>query len=387
MTELCIISTTPASIKTFFGKQLSFLQDNGFEITVITSPGGSGYDFGELSDDIKLKTVKMSRTIKPLEDFKAFIKILMIIKQNEFGIVQYTTPKAALLGSVASWWAKVPVRLYLMWGLYYVKLSGIKKFIFKSIEKIICKLSTAIAPDSKGNLELAIKEGLCKAGKIGVVGHGSANGVDTERFDPARLSDEGKRIREELQISNESKLFGTIAEFVGDKGINELIEAFDIVSKSNPEVYLLYIGQTIGKDPVKESTLEAIKNNPKIIHLGWQTEPEKYLAAMDIFILPTYREGFGVVNIEASAMGLPVISTDVPGPQESILNDETGLLVPAKKVEPLAEAMKDLLDRPILVKRMGEAGRQRVLEFYEQKQLWAEIIMHRQKLLKESGIL
>ncbi len=385
MIKLCIISTIPTTIKVFFGDQLRFLQDNGFEITVITSSGGSSQDFGgALPDGVKLETVNMGRTIKPLEDLKVFFQILKIIKQGKFDIVQYVTPKVAPLGSVASWWAKVPVRLYLMWGLYYITLSGIKKFIFKTIEKIVCKFSTAIAPDSKGNVKLAIEEGLCKADKIGVVGHGSANGVDTERFDPVRLYEDGRRIRKELNIPDEAKVFGCIAAIVGDKGVNELVEAFNEISKKYPDTYLLYIGQTTEKDPVKQSTLETMKNHSRIIHLGWQTEPEKYLTAMDIFVLPTYREGFGVVNIEASAMALPVISTDVPGPQESIVNDETGILVPAKQVGPLKEAMKDLLGRPSYAKKLGKAGRKRVQELYEQKKLWQLIIKHRLALLEKS---
>lgn len=382
MTKLCIISTIPTTIKAFFGEQLKFLKDNGFDITVITSSAVSSQDYGKgLPEGIKLQTVKMSRTISPLADFKAFSEISKIIKDGNFDIVQYVTPKAALLGSVASWRTKVPVRLYLMWGLYYVTQTGFKKFMFKTIEKIVCKCSTAIAPDSKGNVKLAVEEGLCKADKIGVVGHGSANGVDTDKFNPDKLSQDGKKIRINLGIPEKVRVFGCIAAIVGDKGINELIEAFDDISKKYPEVYLLYIGQTTEKDPVKNSTIEIMRNNSKIIHLGWQSEPEKYLAAMDIFVLPTYREGFSVVNIEASAMALPVISTDVPGPQESIVNGETGILVPAKQVQPLIDAMKDLLGRPLRAKKLGEAGRKRVQEFYEQKKLWDNILQHRLKLL------
>ena len=387
MTKLCIISTIPATIKAFFGRQLSYLTENGFDVKVITSSAVSAQDYGgSLPECVKLRTVEMSRTISPLADFTAFREILKIIRAGNFDIVQYVTPKAALLGSLASWRAKAPVRLYLMWGLYYVTQTGFKKFMFKIIEKIVCKCSTAIAPDSKGNVKLVVEEGLCKAGKIGVVGHGSANGVDTERFDPVRLYEAGGRIRKELNIPDDAKVFGCIAAIVGDKGVNELIEAFEIVSKSNSEACLLYIGRAAEKDPVKDSTLETMKNNPKIIHLGWQTEPEKYLAAMDIFVLPTYREGFGVVNIEASAMGLPVISTDVPGPKESIIDGKTGILVPAKQVGPLVKAMKDLLGRPSYAKTLGEAGRQRVQGFYEQKKLWQLIIEHRLSLLEACGL-
>ena len=286
-----------------------------------------------------------------------------------------------MLGSLSSWFAKVPVRLYLMWGLYYVTQKGFKKHLFKLIEKVVCKCSTAIAPDSKGNVKVAVEEGLCKPEKIGVVGHGSANGVDTARFDPVKFSVIRDNLRKELSIPEKATVFGCIAPTVGDKGINELIEAFDRISKKYLNAYLLYIGQVAQKDPVKESTLKLIEEHEKIVHLGWQSEPEKYMSAMDIFVLPTYREGFGVVNIEASAMELPVISTDVPGPQESIVDGETGILVPVKQVEPIKQAMAKLIEQPLYAKKLGKAGRIRVQNYYDQKWLWERILDHKLSLL------
>jgi glycosyltransferase involved in cell wall biosynthesis len=386
MIKLCLVATIPATVKVFFGDQLLFLQEHGYQITVITSPEGGCQNIEKsLPDGITVEYISISRTIKPLEDLKALWKITRIIRDNHFDIVQYVTPKGALFGSIASWMAKVPVRLYLMWGLYYVTQTGFRRFVYKTIERLICGCSTAIAPDSKGNVALAVEEGLCNADKISIVGHGSANGVDTTRFDPDRLAQTRKEIRKDCHIPDSAIVFGCIAAIVGDKGINELIESFERVSQDNPHAYLLYIGQTTEKDPVKPSTLELMKANPRIIHLGWQTEPEKYLAAMDIFVLPTYREGFGVVNIEASAMALPVISTDVPGPQESIVHGETGILVPARSVEPLANAMKDLMGRPSYLQKLGRAGRKRVQDFYEQKKLWQAILEHKQSLLHKAG--
>lgn len=386
MIRLCIISTIPTTIRAFFGDQLKFLQENDYDVTIITSSAISLQDFGkDFPKGVKLYTVKMSRTISPLDDLRAFREISKLIEQGSFDIVQYVTPKAALLGSLASWRAKVPVRLYLMWGLYYITQVGFKRFIFKTIEKIVCKCSTTIAPDSKGNVKLAVEEGLCKADKIGVVSHGSANGVDTERFDPDRLAPFREDIRNKHQIPLDAFVFGTIAAIVGDKGINELIAAFVEIAEKYPNTYLLYVGQTAEKDPVKPETLEQIDNHKRIIHVGWQSEPEKYMAAMDVFVLPTYREGFGVVNIEASAMRLPVISTDVPGPQESIINGETGVLVPAREVPPLIEAMKMLMGRPLCLKKFGDAGRKRVQDLYEQKKLWLAILEHRKELLLKTG--
>jgi glycosyltransferase involved in cell wall biosynthesis len=272
-----------------------------------------------------------------------------------------------------------------MWGLYYVTQTGFKKFVFKTIEKIVCSCSTAIAPDSKGNCSFAVEEGLCERNKIEVVGDGSANGVDTSRFNPYELRKYAGDIRKELGIPADAYVLGSIAALVRDKGVNEMVAAFVGVAREYSNAYLLIIGQTVEKDTVGKETLEQIGHHERIINIGWQKEPEKYLAVMNAFVLPTYREGFGVVNVEASAMELPVISTDVPGPNESIVDGETGLLVPARAVVPLEEAMKRLLENRDLSKRLGVAGRQRVIERYEQKRLWKAIVEHRQRLLLQSG--
>jgi glycosyltransferase involved in cell wall biosynthesis len=386
MIKLCIITTVPGTIRVFFGDQLHYLQNHGYEITVITSADKSDHNIGQcIPEGVKIHSVQMSRTIKLLDDLKAIYKIIGILRNEKYDIVQYVTPKAALFGSFASWIVKVPVRLYLMWGLYYITQRNIKKYVFKCIEKIVCRLSTTITSDSKGNVKIAVEEGLCKADKIAVVGHGSANGVNTERFDPDKLAPFRDEIRKKHEIPLDAFVFGTIAAIVGDKGINELIAAFVEIAGIHPNTYLLYVGQTAEKDPVKPETLKQIDNHKRIIHVGWQAEPEKYMAAMDVFVLPTYREGFGVVNIEASAMRLPVISTDVPGPQESIVNGETGILVPAKETVPLMDAMKTLLGRPMYIKKLGVAGRKRVQEYYEQKILWQAILEHRKGLLLKTG--
>jgi glycosyltransferase involved in cell wall biosynthesis len=383
---MCIVATLSATVKAFWGDQLRFLQDNGFEITIVASLKEGMEPFQEgFPENVKIIYVKMSRTVKPIEDVMAIKKIAAVLREGKFDLVQYVTPKGAMFGSISSRFAKVPVRLYLMWGLYYTTQSGLKRCFFKYIEKLVCRLSTAIAPDSKGNLKLAVDEGLCNADKISVVGNGSANGVDTERFDPDRLAPYRNEIRKKHAIPQDAFVFGTVANVVRDKGINELIEAFNAVAKRNPKVYLLGIGEIPEKNPVTSTTLDLINNHERIIYIGKQTEIEKYFTAMDVFVLPTYREGFGVVNIEASAMRLPVISTDVPGPQESIVHEETGLLVLPKQVQPLTAAMETLLNQPIMAKKLGESGRKRVEQVYDQKRLWQLIVEHRKKLLLDTA--
>ena len=388
MIRLCIATTIPEMINAFWNKQLNFLQKNGYEITLVASEPSNDKEkafVDNLPEGVRYEAVTMTRVIQPWQDLKAFLRLYHIFKKGRFDIVQYTTPKVSLLGSVAAWLARVPVRLYLMWGLYYVTHTGSRKFMFKTFENIVCGCSTAIAPDSKGSCKFAVERGLCKSDKISIVAQGSANGVDVDVFDPEKLKGKGQDIRKQLNIPDNATVFGCVAAIVGDKGINELVEAFADVAKSKPNAFLLYIGQTAEKDPIKDQNLELLSSHDKIINLGWQSEPQNYMAAMDIFVLPTYREGFGVVNIEASAMALPVISTDVPGPRESIVDGQTGLLVPARTVEPLILAMRKLSDDRELAYKLGQAGRQRVLDNYEQKMLWNKILEHRKLLLSRTS--
>jgi glycosyltransferase involved in cell wall biosynthesis len=386
MIKICIVSTTSTTITAFFGEQLNFLQQQGFDVTVVTATNATTQNFGNsIPENIKLLSIPMSRKISPLEDIKALTAMTKIMKSEQFDIVQYVTPKGALLGALSSLIAKVPVRLYLMWGLYYVTQKGIKKTIFKAVERLVCSCSTTIAPDSQENCEVAVAEGLCGKDKIGIVGCGSANGVDVKYFDPEKYKNHKLEIRSKHQIPEDAFVFGTIAAITGDKGVNELIESFVEVEQKTENTFLLFIGDVTEKDPVSDKTLLTIKEHPGIIHVGWQKNPPEYLAAMDVFVLPTYREGFGVVNVEASAMKLPVISTNVPGPREAIEDDVTGILVPARQTRPLINAMIRLKGDPELRKRMGESGRQRVLEKFEQKKLWKAIVEHRRNLLKAVG--
>lgn len=256
MIRLCIITTVPSTIKVLFSDQLDFLRSNGFDVTVITSGRTAGYEnLGrDLPASASYKSVSMSRLVRPWEDTKAFFAILGILRAGRFDIVEYTTPKAAILGSAAAWLLRVPVRLYLMWGLYYVTQTGLKRSIFKLFEKIICFFSTDVSPDSFGNRDFAVREGLCRADKLSVVSHGSTNGVDVERFNPVRLTASRSSIRSELKIPPDAKVFGTICSIVTDKGVNETVEAFLKIHRQFPNSYLIIIGCTTEKDPVKAST-------------------------------------------------------------------------------------------------------------------------------------
>jgi len=379
-TKLCILATVPISIISFYGRQLDYLSDKGFEVTVITSP-----DHGmekRISTRSRLVLVPMTRTISPLRDAIAFFRILHCIGTGAFDIVQYSSPKAALLGSVAALLCRVPVRLYLMWGIYYTGQRGIKRAIMKGVERLICFCSTHVAPDSKGNRQFAIEEKLCPAHKLEVVGKGSANGVDLERFNPLSLEEKRMQIRQHYGIPPDACVFGFVGRLQYEKGINELVVAFIDMSRKKQDIYLLLVGPKEGDSAqYMPEVNSALSENPRIICAGYQEHPNEYMAAMDIFVLPSYREGFGIVTIEASAMKLPVITTDIPGPRDAVVNNSTGILVPVKSIASLRHAMEQLFNDPILRKQLGIAGREWAKNF-EQNKLWQDILTHRLGLLK-----
>jgi glycosyltransferase involved in cell wall biosynthesis len=296
-------------------------------------------------------------------------------------MIQYSTPKAALISSLAGFIAGIPVRLYCQWGIYYVGVNGPVQKVFKLIEKLTCFCSTDIAPDSNGNLEFAIGEGLYQRSKGGVVYNGSANGVNLNKFDIAQKKIWRNDVRAELNLNKGSFVYGFIGRITRDKGINELINAFQQLAQNDSGLFLILIGMEEEKHGLNLPVIEAIHHHPQIITLGRKTNPQEYIAAMDVVVLPSYREGFGIVAIEAQAMGVPVITTDIPGPQDAIINGETGMLIPAADEESLMAAMHKLKNNQDLLKSMGDKAILLVRENFEQGIFWEKVLEHRMSLL------
>jgi glycosyltransferase involved in cell wall biosynthesis len=381
--RLCIIATVPISINAFYGKQLEYLHQKGFDITVVTSPDA---DFiSKLPSFIKGRCVPMIRGMSPLKDLVALFRVIKHVYRGKFDIVQYNSPKAALLGSLASYFCRVPVRLYLMWGIYYTGQKGWRRLLMKWVEKVACFCSTNISPDSQSNCIFAADERLCPSSKITLVGKGSANGIDLERYNDLLYLEKTCMIRNECGIPGDATVVGFLGRLTRDKGINELVKAFELISISEPNTYLLMVGPWEAKNQDLEVSVESlIRDCKRVRWLGYKEDAERYMSIMDIFVLPSYREGFGVVNIEAAAMGLPVVATDVPGARDSVIDGETGLLVPPRNVQELANAIKKLIDDKGIREEMGARGRENA-KLYEQKKHWGYIFDHRLTLLRNKG--
>ena len=296
-------------------------------------------------------------------------------------MIQYSTPKAALISSLAGFIAGIPIRLYCQWGIYYVGINGLAKKVFKLIEKLTCFCSTDIAPDSRGNLEFAISEGLYPCKKGSVVYNGSANGVNLNKFDIAKKNIWRNDLRAELKLNEGNFVYGFIGRITKDKGINELVNVFQRLAQNDSGLFLILIGMEEEKHGLDLAVIESIHHHPQIITLEWKANIEEYMAAMDVMVLPSYREGFGVVAIEAQALGVPVITTDIPGPRDAIINGKTGILIPAADGESLMAAMHKLKNDQDLLKTMGDKGILFVRENFEQGMFWEKVLEHRMSLL------
>ena len=380
MKKICFITTVSRTLNSFVMNTAKYIHENtDWDITFICN-----YDkqFEEkLPDYIHYVPVKMERGIN-LGGIKAIAEMKRIFKREKFDLIQYSTPNASLYASVAGKLAKVPVRLYCQWGMAFVGFSGIKHSVFKLMEKFICKLSTWVEPDSKSNLKFSHEQGLYPKDKGSVIWNGSACGVNLNKFDISQKSDYRKAIRSQYKIPEDAFVYGFVGRITRDKGINELLSAFKQLSPENS--YLMLVGNEEINKNIDLDLFNWSKSAENIIYTGSTSVVEQYLSAMDVYILPSYREGFGSCVIEAEAMGLPVIVSNIPGPTDAMLKDETGLVVEKADVKSLKEAMERIRTDGELYQSLASNTLAFAENNFEQGKLFEHILDDRKKLLGEN---
>ena len=378
MKKICFVTTISATLDSFVLNTAKYMHENtDWDITFICN-----YDkqFEEkLPDYIHYIPVKMERGIS-LGGIKAIAEMKRIFKREKFDLIQYSTPNASLYASVAGKLAKVPVRLYCQWGMVFVGFLGIKRLIFKLEEKLVCKLSTWIEPDSKSNLKFSHEQGLYPKDKGSVIWNGSACGVNLRKFDISQKSDYRKAIRSQYKIPEDAFVYGFVGRITRDKGINELLSAFKQLSPENS--YLMLVGREEIDKNIDLDLFNWSKSVENVIYTGSTSVVEQYLSAMDVYILPSYREGFGSGVIEAEAMGLPVIVSNIPGPTDAMLRDETGLVVEKADVKSLKEAMEIIRDDRELYQSLASNTHSFAEENFEQMKLFEHILDDRKVLIQ-----
>ncbi|MBA2662011.1 MAG: glycosyltransferase family 4 protein [Bradymonadaceae bacterium] len=366
--------TTVAESFIFLRGQIAFMKEQGYEIHAISSPSSLLDEFAE-REGVKVYPVEMARKITPLKDLQALYKIQSILHQIKPDIVHAHTPKGGLLGMLAATMARAPQRIYHMRGLPMMTAQSRKRRLLSFTEQISCTAAHQVICVGPSLREVAIAERLCAGTKITVLGAGSGNGVDAAGlFNPARLAPDARNARRaELGIGPDALVIGFVGRIVRDKGVFELVEAWKSLREGYPDLHLVVVGPFEAQDPVPAATEAVLRGDEKIHLVGYTKDTASMYATMDLVVLPTYREGFPNVPLEAAAMELPVVATRIPGCVDAVEDGVTGTLVDARDTRALRSAIARYLDEPELRASHGLAGRTRVLRDFIQARIWSDL--------------
>jgi glycosyltransferase involved in cell wall biosynthesis len=376
--KLMLITTAPETLYYLLANQIKSFTAEGFQIYLVTSKGEwISSEQVSLKYNLSVTTIPFSRRFSPLRDCWILMKMVLLLHKVKPDIMHVSTPKASLISSIAGWITKVPLRIYTIRGLIYYGKKGIWKTILMNLERITCRLVHVCTINSRSNLEYIIKHSISTHNKVRILGNGSSQGVDAQNlYNPDRITEKEKLvIRDKYLIPNNYCIFGFVGRIVRDKGIEELLDAWDVVQKEIPSSQLLIIGpEHEPRDNIGKNYLNKLKNDPTITFCGSVVSPLKYYAIMDIFVFPSHREGFPNVVLEASAMGLPVITTNAPGCVDSIVDKETGEIFSTGNTDELINKMVLLGKNQQLRRNYGEQARCRVLSDFRPEDISKALI-------------
>ena len=373
------VTTVPMTLRCLSG-QPEFMRRAGFEVHVVSSPGEELQGFAEREGAIP-HAVPMLRRITPLRDLAALLRLWRIFRVIGPAVVDAHTAKAGLLGMLAAWLAGVPVRIYHLHGLAFVTRKGLQRSFLRWTETIAALASHRVLCVSHSIREVAIAEGICPADKIRVLLGGSINGVDADgRFKPPDLA---VRVasRKEYGIGDNCRVIGFIGRLVREKGIVELVDAWRLLRSEFDDLHLLVVGPTEAEHPMSKDTELALQSDPRIHLVGLNWDTPRLYAAMDLVVLPTYREGFPVVPLEAASMGLPVVATRIPGCTDAVQDGVTGTLVPPWDSRALSEAIRHYLCSSHLRCVHGDAARAHVIREFRQEKFWGAMAAEYRSLM------
>jgi glycosyltransferase involved in cell wall biosynthesis len=375
------VTTVPDSLL-FLRGQVRRMAGEGIRLSFISSPGPELEAFGR-EEGAVVVGVPMPRRIAPTEDLRALVALVAALRRLRPDLVHAHTPKGGLLGTLAALLAGVPHRVYHLRGLPLLGLEGWRRALLTATEWVSCHAATHVIAVGPSLREEALRLRLVEAGRVEVLGHGSGQGVDLARFDPAAV--DGAAVRRELGLDADAPVAAFVGRLVGDKGIRELVEAWRSRDRSLGAARLLLVGKYEARDPVPEPVRRAIEDDPSILHLGFRRDLPGLYAASDVVVLPTRREGFPNVPLEAMAMGKPVITTDAIGARDAVRDGETGICVPVGEVAPLRLALEGYLGAPARAAADGAAGRDWVERCFRREDVLEHLARRYRSLLEGEG--
>lgn len=380
--KLIRITTIPGSLRGLLKGQLKFMSENGYEVIGVSSAGEALEDVRK-NEGVETITIEMTRTISPVKDLKALIQLTRLFKKEKPQIVHTHTPKAGTVGMFAAKLAGVPHRLHTVAGLPLLVVKGKKRKLLNFVEKWTYSNATMIYPNSFGLYDIILENKFTTKEKLKVLGKGSSNGIDTSHFNPELITEEKKKeLKNSLEIKPEDFVYVFVGRIVKDKGINELVQSFDLINQKNPNTKLVLVGSFERHlDPLKPETEKIIDTNSNIVLAGYQKDVRPYFAIADVFTFPSYREGFPNVLMQSCAMGIASIATDINGCNEIVEDQVNGIIIPSQNQEKLYEKMMFLLKNPEKRTEIANNSRKSIVENYERQYIWNEILKEYQSLI------
>lgn len=378
--KLIRITTVPLSLDKLLSGQLHYMS-SFYDVIAVSSEKEYLEKIGK-KENVATFHLEMSRKITPIQDVLAVLKLVVFLRKEKPFIVHTHTPKAGIVGMLAAFLTKIPHRLHTVAGMPLLEESGFKRKVLDFVEKLTYACATRVYPNSFGLKTIIENNNYCATNKLKVLANGSSNGINTSYFSTDLFSNDTKQdLRKELKISIDDFVFIFVGRLVTDKGINELVGAFEAIQNYYPTSKLLLVGEYENNlDPLSPKTINSINENKAIISVGFKNDVRPYFAISNCLVFPSYREGFPNVVMQAGAMGLPSIVSNINGCNEIVIQDKNGLIIPVKNENAIFEAMKKVLTNPTLFNSMKNQSRDLIVTRYEQIIVWQSIINEYQNL-------
>ena len=372
--KLIRITTVPLSLDKLLEGQLRFMQQH-FEVTAISSEKAYLEKIGN-REGVSTHPLEMTRQITPFSDLISLVKLTFYFLKVRPDIVHSHTPKAGIVGMAAAFLARVPYRFHTVAGLPLLEEIGNKRKMLDFVEKLTYLFASRVYPNSNGLKEIILQNGYCKASKLKVLANGSTNGINTTYFSNDHFSFAQKEeLKARYDIQDSDFVFIFVGRLVTDKGINELIAAFKKLKINHPTAKLLLVGPLETElDPLLPQTLEAIENVKQIKAVGYQQDVRLFFAISHCLVFPSYREGFPNVVMQAGAMELPSIVSNINGCNEIIVPHQNGVIIPTKDEKTLLEVMIELMENKAYYAQLRENSRPMIVNRYEQQVVWQAIL-------------
>lgn len=385
MPRIACLATDPLTTRVLMAGQLAYLKQQGFEVTLIAAPGAD-LEATAAREGVDYVSVPMTREISPWQDWNSLKHLTQVLRDIRPEIVNAGTPKAGLLGMLAARWARVPIRIYTLRGLRMETATGFKRLLLTSTERTAAACAHKVICVSPSLRDAFVKYRLGSASKTVVLGGGSSNGVDVERFaaTDSRFA-EARKIRQSMGIPDDARVLGFVGRLTRDKGVAELMSLFQTLEQEQPDLHLLLVGGFEEGDPLSTRIRDEIWNHPRVHITGFVNDTAPYYTAFDLLVFPSHREGLPNVPLEAAAAGRPTAGFAATGTVDAVRNGETGTLVAVGDVNGLTDAVRRYLSDQVLLARHGQRAAQRVRSDFRREVIWQELAdLYRKELRARS---